>query len=55
MQSLKVRDLGVTFDFNDHITAICRNIFFIRNIGKIRYLLLYNACSTMIHQLFIVD
>ena len=28
-QSLKVRDLGVTFDqflnFNDHITAICRS------------------------------
>ena len=40
-QSLKVRDLGVTFDqflnFDDHITAICRNTYFhIRNIGKIR-------------------
>ena len=40
-QSLKVRDLGVTFNqflnFDDHITAICRN------------LLSYNACSTIIH------
>ena len=36
-QSLKVRDLGVTFDqflnFDDHITAICRITYFhIRNI-----------------------
>ena len=43
MQSLKVRDLGVTFDqflnFDDHITAICRSTYFhIRNIGKIRNL-----------------
>ena len=42
-QSLKVRDLGVTFDqflnFDDHITAICRSThFYIRNIGKIRNL-----------------
>ena len=55
-QSLKVRDLGVTFDqflnFNDHITAICKSTYFhIRNIGKIRNLLLYNACSTIIHAL----
>ena len=39
-QSLKVRDLGVTFDqflnVDNHITAICRNTYFhIRNIGKI--------------------
>ena len=55
-QSLKVRDLGVTFDqflnFDDHITAICRSTYFhIRNIGKIMNLLLYNACSTIIHAL----
>ena len=36
-QSLKVRDLGVTFDqflnFDDHITSICRSTYFhIRNI-----------------------
>ena len=54
--SLKVRDLGVTFDqflnFDDHITAICRSTYFhIRNIGKIRNLLSYNACSTIIHAL----
>ena len=43
-QSSKVRDLGVIFDqflnFNDHITTICRSI-----------LLLYDACSTIIHAL----
>ena len=43
-QSLKVRDLGVTFDqflnFDDHITAICRSTYFhISNIGKIMNLL----------------
>ena len=55
-QSLKVRDLCVTFDqflnFDDHITAKCRSTYFhIRNIGKIRNLLSYNACSTSIHAL----
>ena len=40
MQSLRVRDLSVTFDqflnFDDHITAICRSTYFhIRNIGKL--------------------
>ena len=39
LQSLKVRDLRVTFDqflkFGDHITAICRSTYFhIRNIGN---------------------
>ena len=56
MPSLKVRDLGVTFDqflnFDDHITAICRSTYFhIRNIGKIWNLISYNACSTIIHAL----
>ena len=55
-QSSKVRDLGVIFDqflnFDDHITAICRSTHFhIRNIGKIRNLLTYDACSTIIHAL----
>ena len=55
-QSLKVRDLGVTIDqflnFDDHITAICRSTYFhVRNIGKFRNLLPYNACSTIIHAL----
>ena len=55
-QSLKVRGLGVSFNqflnFDDHNTAICRSTYFhIRNIGKIRNLLSYNACSTIIHAL----
>ena len=55
-QSSKVGDLGVIFDqflnFYDHITAICRSTHFhIRNIGKIRNLLSYDACSTIIHAL----
>ena len=44
-----MRDLGVIFDqflnVDDHITAICRNI------GKIRNLLSYDACSTIIYAL----
>ena len=55
-QSSKMRDLGVIFDqflnFDDHITAIYRNTHFhIRNIGKIRNLLSYDACSTISHAL----
>ena len=55
-QSSKVRDLGVIIDkflnFNDHITAICRSTHFhIRNIGNIRNLLSYEACSTIIYVL----
>ena len=53
-QSSKVRDLGVILDqflnFDDHITAICRSTHFhIRNTVKIRNLLSYDACSTIIH------
>ena len=52
-QSSKVRYLGVIFYqflyFDDHITAICRSTHFhIRNIVKIRNLLSYDACSTII-------
>ena len=55
-QSLNVR--GVTFDqflnLDDHITAICRSTHFhIRNINKIRDLLSYNACFTIIQALII--
>ena len=55
-QSSKVRDLGVIIDlflkFDYHISAICRSTHFhIRNIGKIRNLLSYDACSTFIHAL----
>ena len=53
-QSSKVRDLVVIFhqflNFDDHITAICRSTHF--HIGnKIRNLLSYDACSTIIHAL----
>ena len=49
-------DLGVIFDqflnFNDHVTAICRSTHLhIRNIGIIRNLLSFDACSTNIHAL----
>ena len=55
-QSSKVRDLGVIFDkflnIDDHITAICRcTHFHISNTGKIRNLLSYDDCSTIIHAL----
>ena len=55
-QSSKVRDLGVIFDqflnFDDHITVICRiTHFHIRNMGTIRNLLSYDACSTIMHAL----
>ena len=41
-----------SLNFDDHITAICRSAHFhIRNIGKIRNLLSYDACSTIIHAL----
>ena len=47
MYSLKVRGLGVIFDqvfnFDDHITAICRSTHFLfRNIKNIRNLISYN-------------
>ena len=48
-------NLGVIFDqflnFDDHITAICRNTHFHIYIGKIRNLLSYDGCSTIIHAL----
>ena len=55
-QSSNVRDLGVIFDqfhnFDDQITAKCRSTHFhIRNKGKIRNLLSYDTCSTIIHAL----
>ena len=46
---LKINDSKTEFIV---ITAICRSIYFhIRNIGKIRNLFSYNACSTIIHAL----
>ena len=55
-QSSKVRDLGVIFDqflnFDDYISSVCRSTHFhLRNIGKIRHLLSYDACAQLIHAL----
>ena len=54
--SEKVRDLGVILDqtlsFDDHISTICQSAHFhIRNIGRIRNLLSFDACATLIHAL----
>ena len=55
--SEKVRDLGVILDqtlsFDDYISTICQSAHFhIRNIGRIRNLLSFDACATLIHALF---
>ena len=54
--SVKVRDLGVILDqtlsFDDHISTICQSAHFhIRNIGRIRNLLSFDACATLVHAL----
>ena len=54
--SVKVRDLGVILDqtlsFDAHISAICQSVHFhIRNIGRIRNLLSFDACATLVHAL----
>ena len=54
--SEKVRDLGVILDqtlsFDDHISTICQSAHFhIRNIGRIRNVLSFDACATLIHAL----
>ena len=54
--SEKVCDLGVILDqtlsFDDYISAICQSAHFhIRNIGRIRNLLSFDACATIIHAL----
>ena len=54
--SVKVRNLGVIFDqsltFDDHISAICQSVhFLIRSIGKVRKLLSFDTCATLIHAL----
>ena len=55
-QSSKVRDLGVIFgqflNSDDYIRGVCRSThFYLRNIGKIRHLLSYDACGQLIHAL----
>ena len=54
-RSSKVRDLGVIFDqflnFDD-ISGVCRSTHFhLRNIGRIRHLLSYDACAPIFHAL----
>ena len=54
--SEKVRDLGVILDqmlsFDDHISTISQSAHFhIRNIGRIKNLLSFDACATLIHGL----
>ena len=56
--SEKVRDLHVgvildqTLSFDDHISTICHSAHFhIRKIGRIRNLLSFDACVTLIHAL----
>ena len=56
MPSPKVRDLGVIFDecltLDAHISNICRRAHFhLRNIGRIRMLLSFEASSQLIHAL----
>ena len=48
--SEKVHDLGVILDqtlsFDDHLSAFCQSAYFhIRNIGRIRNLLSFDACA----------
>ena len=54
--SVKVRNLRVILDqsltFDDHISAICQSVHFhIRSIGKVRKLLSFDVCSSLIHAL----
>ena len=56
LQSSKVRDLGVIFDpslsFDDFISGVCRSTHFhLRNIGRIRSLLSYEATAQLFHAL----
>ena len=55
-QSSKVRNLGAIFEqllkFDDYISGVCRSTHFhLRNIGRIRHLLFYYACTQLIHAL----
>ena len=54
--SSKVRDLGVIFDdclsLDAHISNFCRSThFYLRNIGRIRNLLTFNATAQLVHAL----
>ena len=54
--SSKVRDLGIIFDdclsLDSHVSNICRSTqFYLRNIGRIRNLLTFNATAQLVHAL----
>ena len=54
VQSSNVKDFGVIFDqflnFDDYIGGLCRSThFYLRNIGRIRHMLSYDACAQLIH------
>ena len=56
LQSSKVRDLGVIFvqslSFDDYISGVCCSTHFhLRNIGRIRSLLSYEATAQLLHTL----
>ena len=56
LQSSKVRNLGVIFDpslsFDDFISGVCRSTHFhLKNIGRIRSLLSYEATAQLLHAL----
>ena len=56
LQSSKVRDFGVIFyqslSFDDYISGVCRSTHFhLRNIGRIRSLLSYEATAQLPHAL----
>ena len=58
-QSSKVRDLGVIYDqlpnFDDYISGVCRSTHFhLRNIGRIRHLISYDAYAQMINALILI-
>ena len=55
-QSSKVRNLSIIFNqflnFDDCISGVSRSTHFhLRNIGRIRHLLSYDACAQLIHAL----
>ena len=55
-QSLKMRDSDVIFyqflNFDNYISGVCRSTnFHLRNIGRIRHLLSYDACAQFMHAL----
>ena len=51
-----MRDLGVTFNqslsFDDYISGVCKSTHFhLKNIGRVRSLLSYDATAQLLHAL----